>query len=147
MKAKKQKKVIGRIEIVDFPELDISEIQAKVDTGAYTSSIHCTDVRLEERDGEQVLCFKIFTEGETEESLKDRCFKSFKQKKIKSSIGKKEKRFIIKTKIRLFDKEYPVELSLADRAKMRYPVLLGRKVLYKRFIVDVSKKNLSKNSL
>ena len=143
MRKKKEKKTIGRTETVDFPELNISGIEAKVDTGAYTSAIHCTNIRIENRDGEKTLCFEIFTHGNEEESLQERCFQNYKRKRIKNSFGHIELRYIIKTRIKLFQHDYPIELSLADRTKMKYPVLLGRKMLYKRFIVDVSRKNLS----
>jgi hypothetical protein len=50
---------------------------------------------------------------------------------------------VIKTKITIFGKKIRTEFSLANRRKMRYPILLGRKLLNKRFLVDVSQKDLS----
>jgi hypothetical protein len=52
-------------------------------------------------------------------------------------------RYVIKTKVTLFGKTFKTEFSLADRQQMRYPVLLGRKLLRNRFIVDVSLENVS----
>ena len=37
-------KLIGRREFVDFPLLGVFKIEAKIDTGAYTSSIHCSEI-------------------------------------------------------------------------------------------------------
>jgi hypothetical protein len=71
--------------------------------------------------------------------------KNFKEKKIKSSFGQIEERFVIKTKIKLFDRVIRAEFSLSDRTEMKYPILLGRKLLRNRFIVDVSLYNLSFN--
>ena len=53
-------------------------------------------------------------------------------------------RYLIKTRICLFEQEYPIELTLSDREEMSFPILIGRKFLTHRFIVDVSKENLSK---
>mgnify|MGYP006179254693 CR=1 FL=1 len=141
MRKKKEKKIIGRTEIVDFPELQIFNIEAQVDTGAYTSALHCEDVRLEIRDGKKWLIFKVFTHGNDTRSLQEVAFSNFYKKKIKNSFGHIENRFIIMTTIGLFGEKFNIEISLADREKMRYPVLLGRKLLKGRFVVDVAKKN------
>jgi hypothetical protein len=61
----------------------------------------------------------------------------------RNSSGKEERRYVIKTSIRLFGKKIRTEFSLANRRKMRYPLLLGRKLLKNRFIIDVSQKDLS----
>jgi hypothetical protein len=67
----------------------------------------------------------------------------FREKLIKSSFGQTEYRYAIKTDIILFGQKYHVELTLADREKMQFPILIGRNVLRRNFIVDVGKKNLS----
>jgi len=36
--------IIGRKEIVSFPMLDLIDLEAKIDTGAYTSALHCKDI-------------------------------------------------------------------------------------------------------
>ena len=67
----------------------------------------------------------------------------FELKAVKNSFGQTEMRYVIKTKVTLFGKTFKTEFSLADRQQMRYPVLLGRKLLRNRFIVDVSLENVS----
>ena len=47
----KRIKLIGRREYVDFPELNIFKVEAKIDTGAYTSALHCHDISLKEIEG------------------------------------------------------------------------------------------------
>jgi hypothetical protein len=57
---------------------------------------------------------------------------------VKSSNGTIQERIFIKTTLALFNQQYETELSLTDRASMKYPMLIGRKFLEDRFIVDVS---------
>lgn len=69
-----------------------------------------------------------------------------KVKNVKSSNGITEERVVINQKIEIAGKSYAIDLSLTNRAEMRYPVLLGRRFLNKKFIVDVSTKYLFKQS-
>lgn len=133
----KEKLIIGRREQIDFPELGLFDITAKVDTGAYTSALHCCDIR--EQDG--VLYFKLLAPSHPEYTSVEHRFTTYYQKEIKNSFGEIEKRYIIKTSVRLGRKRIKAIISLSDRGKMRYPVLIGRKLLKNRFIVDVSELN------
>lgn len=130
----KEKLIIGRRELVDFPELGLTKITAKIDTGAYTTALHCYDIY--EKDG--VLYFKPLDPSHTEQNLQEQKHTDYSQKEIKNSFGEVEKRFIIKTVIKIGKKRIKALISLTDRGKMRYPVLIGRKLLKNRFIVDVS---------
>lgn len=132
----KQKLILGRKDKVDFPLLNLFNIDAKIDSGADTSALHCDKIQLINKHGIYWVKFRF-------NHKKEFSLPIFAIRKIKNSSGKSEKRFIIKTKIRLFNKRYPVELSLSDRSRMEYPVLLGRKLLLGRFLVDVSQKDLS----
>ena len=142
---KEIKKKIGRSDKLDFPEFGLTDIPVKTDTGAYTSSIHCTFKEEVEIDGKSVLRFKLF--DPTVEDLHDRVFETtnFAWKKFKSSFGDEEKRYVIKTIVIAHGEEIPIELSLSDRSKMKFPVLLGRKFLNKRFIVNSTAVNASFN--
>lgn len=140
---KKQLKIlIGRTDVVNFPELNLEEIDIKIDSGAYTSSFHCHSIRVEKN----ILKCKFLDPYHEKYHEKEVQFQHFMQKKVKSSNGISEMRFLIKTAIFLFNKTYLIELSLTERGSMRYPVLLGRKFLSKKFIIDTSKKNLSFNN-
>lgn len=131
--------MIGRREFVDFPELKVFRIEAKIDTGAYTSSIHCSDIGVKTIDGEQILCFKLFDNLHPEFSEHTYQFNDFSKKKIKNSFGEMEERYIIKTMIRIGNKTIRSTLSLSERDNMRYPVLIGRRLLKGKFIIDVNK--------
>ncbi|HET6244584.1 MAG: ATP-dependent zinc protease [Bacteroidetes bacterium] len=140
---KVEKIIIGRKELIDLPDLGVFSIQAKIDTGAYSTAFHCNDV-YELREGkEKILCFKILDPSHPLFSNKEMQFKTYTRKKIKSSFGQFEKRFVIKTKLIIAGKEIMTEVSLSDRANLKYPVLIGRKVLSKGFIIDVTKVNLT----
>jgi hypothetical protein len=133
------KTLIGRTDVVDFPNLNLFGIDIKVDTGAYTSSIHCHSIK----ETNNVLKCSFLDPKHEKYHKKILTFSEFKQKKVKSSNGISQKRYVIKTEILLFNKIRTIELTLTERGSMRFPVLLGRKFLSKKFIVDSSKKNLS----
>ncbi|WP_152000783.1 MULTISPECIES: RimK/LysX family protein [unclassified Imperialibacter] len=134
---------IGRNDIIDLPELDLFNIKAKIDTGAFTSALHCSRIKVSDREGTPIVSFQISgatigRKGSTKFETSD-----FTQRKIKSSTGHIENRVIIKTRLVLFGKKFRTEFSLTDRSGMKFPVLLGRKFLKKGFVVDVREENLS----
>jgi hypothetical protein len=147
MKKPKEKKLIGRMEVVDFPELGLLHIDAKIDTGAYTSSIHCKNVKPVKKGEEDYVSFNLLDHTHPLYHKKSFLLPVHKQKTVKNSFGQTQTRFVIKTKIMLLDKTYDIELALADRSKMDFPVLLGRRLLRRGFIVDVSKKYLSTKNI
>jgi hypothetical protein len=136
--------IIGRLERIDFPEWDLYDIDAKIDTGAYTSSLHCHHIKAYEKNGEEFVKFNLL--DPSHETYNDKLFKLpiHRKKVVKSSNGETEERFVVKTKVKMFDRLLTAELSLTDRSEMRYPVLVGRKLLNGRFLVDASRKYLSK---
>lgn len=143
MKKPIQKTLLGRTDIVDFPKLNLFNIDVKIDTGAYTSSFHCHHIEL----SNGVLKFQLL-DPEHDKFLKNYFeFTAFTQKKVKSSNGIVENRYQIKTEILIFNQIYPIDLTLTERGSMKFPVLLGRKFLSKKFIINTSRKNLSHKNL
>jgi hypothetical protein len=134
----KNKIIIGRIEKVNFPELKLFGIEAKIDTGAYTSSIHCHDIY--EDLNKKTILFKLLDPSHPDYNVKDLEFVNYTKTIVKSSTGIPESRFKITTDIQIGDKLYKTKFTLTDREGMKFPVLLGRVVLSKRFVVDVNKK-------
>ncbi|WP_338868177.1 RimK/LysX family protein [Spirosoma sp. SC4-14] len=132
---------IGMTDLVDFPDLALTDVQVKVDTGAYTSSLHCKDVRLVKSGSKTKLSFWLL--GKTDESTRRFYTDEFSQRMIRNSFGVAEKRYVIKTRIILFGRIIRTEFTLADRENLKNPVLIGRKLLRNRFVVDVAQKNLS----
>lgn len=150
-KKQKPKQFIGRREQVDFPELEISELTAKIDTGAYTSTLHCNNIHIKEEGEKKFLCFHVLDPTHPSFSEREYCFSEFRKKKIKNSFGDWEERYLIKTKIQIAGRIIKSIISLTDRGTMRYPVLIGRRLLKNKFIVDVSLLNvgasLTKNTM
>lgn len=136
MKNKPHNTVIGRNDIIDLPELGLFNLGAKVDTGAYTSALHYKKWKLE--DGVLHITFEL--EKGTEKNI---ACKDFYQKVIRNSFGQAEKRYIIKTPVLIFGEEIMTEFSLSNRKSMRFPVLLGRKFLKGKFMVDVNRYQIS----
>jgi len=133
------KTLIGRTDIVDFPKLELFDIDIKVDSGANTSSFHCHSIEEENK----VLKCQFLDPKHEKYHEKYFIFEEFTQKMVKSSNGIAENRYLIKTEILIFNEIHSIELSLTERGSMKFPVLLGRKFLSKKFMVDTAKKNLS----
>lgn len=137
------KQIIGRNDKADFPEFGLIDIAVKTDTGAYTSSIHVSYVEEIAHEGDTRLAFTILDDSHPD--FREKIFKTrtYTKRTIKNSFGQSEERYVITTLITLFGKEYPIELSLSERGNMKYPVLLGRRLLNKCFLVDTDRSNLS----
>ncbi len=133
------KRDIGRIDKADFPLLNLFDIEVKVDTGAYTSSIHCKNMKVEDN----YLKCNFLDEEHPNYHEKEITFDEYDVKVVKSSNGQSEARYRIQTKIILFGKTHSIYLTLSDRVEMRFPVLLGRSYLSKKYMVDINKTNLS----
>ena len=136
------KRIVGRLELVDFPQFQIQGVEAKIDTGAYTGAIHCTNIQLVKlADGETRLRVNLLDDAHPNF---DGClmeFTDFSLRTIKSSTGEAQRRYVIRTVIRLFDEDFATQFSLSDRSDKKYPVLIGRSLLRRGgFLVDVSKR-------
>lgn len=128
-----EKKLIGQTELIDFPELHLEGVVARVDTGAQTSAIWASNIKLEGG----VLQFILFDDGSkshTGDIIKTR---AYHVRKIISSIGTKEERYVVKLLISIAGRSIRASFTLANRSTQKYPVLVGRNVLRGKFLVDV----------
>jgi len=131
---KKKLSVIGWRELVHLPELGLHELPAKIDTGARTSSLHATVLEQFERDGEQYVRFAVDFERQHVRQVCEAVHVDWRG--ITSSNGETQRRMIIKTPLMIGKREFRVEISLADRSDMKFPMLIGRSALRRRFVVD-----------
>lgn len=136
----KELALIGRLELVRLPDLELGVLTAKVDTGAYSSSLHCRNAQVVSNNGKE----QLIVQFQAGRKRPKRVFDRFKKTRVKSSNGMVEDRFVIRTRIKIGKRVIKASFTLTDRSEMKYPLLLGRKFLTDRFIVDVSKKHLTR---
>ena len=137
-----QKKIIGRREIVDILDLELYGLDAKIDTGADSNSLPCDDIFIDNEN--KIVTFKLLDEVHPAYHGKKIVMPLYKLKKVKSSNGTVQLRATIQVTVSFFGKKYKTDISLTDRSDMKYPMLIGRKFLVNRFLVDVSKEYLTK---
>jgi len=133
------KKTLGRVDKIDFPKLNLFQIDVKIDTGAYTSAIHCSQI-IEDHN---LLHCTFESKGHPNFKSEKIVFDTYTYTDVKSSNGHKENRYKIKTDVVFFGKTYKINLTLSTRDDMRFPVLIGRQFLSKKFMVDVDLENQS----
>ena len=129
-------KLIGRVELVDLPQLSIKRVPSKVDTGADACSIWAHKIERSD-DGLNVVFFgpdSPFYNGIIHTFQSD----EFEITRISNSFGKKELRYKVKLKVKISGKLINGTFTLSDRSTKLYPILIGRSLLRNKFIVDVS---------
>lgn len=136
-------RIIGSTDHIDLPGFGIYDLPCKIDTGAQTSSIHCERFKIVEKDGVEYLTFKLLDKRFKSVERKTFRFSEFKEKKIRSSFGDTEFRYAVKSTVILFGKEYNITFTLSNRGSMQYPVLIGKRFLKNKFLVDVAQHDLS----
>lgn len=126
--------VVGWRELVHLPELGLRAIPAKIDTGARTSSLHGTVIEEIEREGEKFVRFAVDFPEPRVRQICEAVHVDIRG--ITSSNGETQRRYVIKTPLRIGELEFRAEISLADRSDMKFPMLIGRSSLRRRFVVD-----------
>ncbi|EDK72427.1 protein of unknown function DUF785 [candidate division TM7 genomosp. GTL1] len=129
----KAMKIVGRAEKISFPELDLVKVPAKIDTGAESSAIWASNI--EEKNGE--LSFTLFdtpSEFYTGKPIKTR---KYDELVVVSSNGQSQQRFRVQLLVKIKGKKVRGSFTLANRTTQVYPVLVGRKLLLGKFLVDV----------
>lgn len=131
------KPVLGYVEHISLPDFGI-DCYAKVDTGACTSSLHADRIEPFKRDGQRWVRFWVEFDN-THHTLNQQCEAPVIARRIiASSNGQRTSRYIIESSITAAGITWPIEISLSHRGSMKYPMLLGRKAIEGRFLVDVS---------
>ncbi len=130
--------VLGWREWVRLPELGVDRVKVKVDTGARSSSLHAYDVQRVERDGETHLRFQVHPVQRDDSVVVDAEIPLHEDRKVRPSTGRQTVRPVIVTEVELADRRFPIEVTLANRDRMGFRMLLGREALAGRFLVDAS---------
>ena len=129
------KSIIGRAEQIDLIDLSLHDVPVKVDTGADSSSIWVTSAQ-EHEDGLHCVFFGKGSEYYTGQTI---IFANgFKLTRVANSFGEKELRYKLKLRIKVKGRLIRATFTLSDRSTKTYPILLGRRLLQGKFVVDVS---------
>lgn len=140
------KVIIGRSEVLDFVDYSLKGVPAKTDTGAYRSAIHATNIRhdatrgllLFDLLGGHPVCGAMHIPVEADH---------FTKVWVANSFGHGEERYEVKLKVKVGPKVFIARFTLADRSKKIYPILIGRKLLNNRFLVDSAESSLNRIEL
>lgn len=133
---KPKRQIIGWREWVGLPDLRVSAIKAKIDTGARTSAIHAWNItEHEEPDGPWV-SFDLHPEQRNNKIIVPCRARIHDRRKIRSSNGQIETRIIIQTTLQLGENTWPIDISLTNRDAMGFRMLLGRAALRRRVRID-----------
>jgi hypothetical protein len=124
---------IGWRERVGFPDLGISCIRAKMDTGARTSALHAVNIEEFTRDEELWVSFGVPLEYDG--PIVKCSAKMIETRAIKNTSGVPEDRYVIKTTVILAKRHWHIDVSLADRENMGFPLILGRTALRRHYLL------------
>jgi len=130
--------VIGSLEECSLPDLNIYNIEVRIDTGAKTSSLHVDNVVKKILNGKPWITFDIHPNAYDVSSVISCKAPLHDLRRIKSSNGQIEERFVIKTSFRIGSNEWEIEVTLSDRSDMNYLMLLGRQGMGQHVLVDPS---------
>ena len=133
---------LGWREWVFLPSYNDFKLKAKIDTGARTSAIHATNIQIYRKNLSEMVKFQIYQS----QSFLDIDTELISYKKIKSSFGQTEIRPSVHMKIQIGAEIWLTEITLAQRAKLTYPMLIGRNSLNKKHIIHSHKSYLAGSS-
>lgn len=126
---------VGWREWGSLPELGIKNIKIKVDTGARTSALHTFSLTLFDRNGEEWVRMGIHPKQRSDEEQFSEA-KVIDKRVVRDSGGHEELRPVIETLITIGKHSFTAQLTLTSRDNMKFRMLLGRKALERRFLVD-----------
>lgn len=127
--------VIGACEWVALPELGIRALRARVDTGARSCALHSSNFQTIKKDGEDWIKFHVHVGFERDHEVVMCQSRLVDVRRVRSTSGDIEERYTIKTPIVIGSCSWPVEITLTNREKMRYRMLLGRRAMKDHAIV------------
>jgi hypothetical protein len=133
------KLLIGWNEYVDLPEWGILGLRAKLDTGAKSSALHVENIELRPHGRVR---FDVMLHREKRDRRVHVEVPVLRRARVRSSTGHMTLRYFVMASMRLGPVQMDVEVSLVDRQRMLYRMLLGRSALAHQFLIDVSRHNL-----
>ncbi|MEL6939945.1 MAG: RimK/LysX family protein [Cyanobacteria bacterium J06598_1] len=138
--------LIGWREKLALPELSVTSVKAKIDTGARSSALHAFDVEVFDRDNEAFVRFKVHPSQRSKKKTVAVEAKLLEMRAVKNSGGQAETRPVIQTTVCTETQQWPIELTLTNRDMMGFRMLLGRQAVRRRFLVDSGKSYLQSSA-
>lgn len=139
------KEIVGCIESCNLPDLNIADLQVRIDTGAATSSLHVDNLEKFKKAGKSWLRFDIHPDVHNVDTVQTCEAPLCDVRSVKSSNGTAQSRYVIKTTLQLGPRQWPILLTLTNRADMTFLMLLGREGMGDKLLVDPSKTFLLSN--
>lgn len=136
MKAPRALPAVGWREWLSLPELGITRIKVKVDTGARTSALHAFDLEPFERDGEPWMRFRVHPIQRDADTTVEAAARLVDERVVRSSTGRDTLRPVVRCRAVLGKHVWPIEITLVRRDMMGFRMLLGRQAVRNRFLVD-----------
>lgn len=112
--------------------------QARVDTGATTSSISAQDITIFERNGKNWVRF-FLSHQEMDDKIQIEAPLVRHVRVRQASADDLDRRPVVRLAVRIGDMTEKAEFTLKDRSDMTFPVLLGREFLKDIAVVDVAR--------
>ncbi len=128
--------IVGWREWVSLPQLGISRIKAKIDTGARSSALHAFDIEIFRRQRTDWVRFRVHPLQRNTRSTVVSEAKLLEYRTVKSSGGHETVRPLILTQLSMLNQTWEIELTLASRDTMGFRMLLGRQALRGHLLVD-----------
>ncbi len=133
---KNKLKQIGWREWIALPDIGISKIKAKIDTGARTSALHAFSIKTFKQNGKEKISFDIHPIQHNTKLIVTCIADVIDKRWVSDSGGHREERYVIQTPVKIGEELLPIEITLTERDTMLFRMLLGRSALRHRFIVN-----------
>ncbi|MCA9757662.1 MAG: ATP-dependent zinc protease [Candidatus Eisenbacteria bacterium] len=132
----KPRLVAGWREWVALPHLGIESVKAKLDVGARTSALHAYDIEPFDEEGQERVRFKVHP-VQGRDDIEVACVAPLVgRRSVKNSGGIVEARWVVRTSLRVGDQEWPIDITLTNRKRMRFRMLLGRAAMRGHLLVN-----------
>lgn len=131
--------VAGWREWASLPDLGVSFLKVKLDTGARTSALHAWKIEPFERNGDEWVRFDLHP-VQRNKAVRVSCEAPIVGRRtVRSTSGKTENRYVIHTMIMLGERKKTIEVTLTNRDHMGFRMLLGRTAMRRWIVVDPSR--------
>ena len=127
--------VVGWREWVLLPGLD-ARVKAKIDTGALTSALHAFDLRRYRRGKRRMVDFSVHPLQHDSKTTVRAEAELIEDRRIRSSSGHVSMRPVVKMEIEMLGERWTTEVTLVSRDEMGFRMLVGRRAIRRRFVVD-----------